>query len=499
MIRLLERPQAVRPQKDLAVTTAPTPPETKLKFSTDGMIAALAIIRGSVALDEVRDSATYSNGDIERDITLELGPRFIEAALRRPVRKARMPVLISTPRKGKLRSVTNVRDGDGKEVRVLSHEEHELVAQMLLTVLLFRAHQPWLDADPVAAYATLFPARALLADLVAQPENIAKSKLNRVFTPAGTVKNAPPHLTDPELVVDLYKTATLLTARYLLLVDFKFRAGERNCVSFSQRSAYHEKLERLRDQAKSYLGGRPSYLRIQSPWARGTNSFHITCQVPPGHYALRRFATFRPEQDISRKAVHKLDALPSRNNARRSDTVTCEASPSIATPHLLIANGFNPSAEHPTPIDAVFLTQERPLGSAGATWLTSALTTTMAGILTVLGFKIPLAQVTSPALILALVAAIGTFSSTAFGTGDEGVSVLSKFLVFANAVVAVTFCWVWVVLQSRSSTTKAANLHSANGWLSLILLGILAVIWGIATVRVWNAVSNFQKVVASDN
>ncbi|VXB03336.1 hypothetical protein [Aeromicrobium sp. 9AM] len=468
---------------------------TEPKFDARGLTAALALIRGSQPLDEVREVVTYINGDIERQVTLELGPTFMRNVVEKTVGSFRLPVLIATPRKGKLRSISDLRNAAGEELTLLSHDDHQFVAKALLTMLLYKAYQPWLE-DESGARDILIAKQALLFECVTLHADAAEEVFKSLFTSDGHLDGATQTKCVPALVHDLKQTAELLCTRYLLLADFVSADEGRNSLTYKHRRAYNERRERLMDKAKTFVGGRPSYVRVECPWARRTDSFHITYQVADGHYALRRFATHRPKAVTGRQHVKHLTRLPDRSAAGSSpQLVTCQPSPSISAPHLLVGRGTHSTEA----IDAVFLTQERPLGSAGATWLTCFLTTALASLLSLFGFLIPLAQVTSPAVILALIAAIGTFSNSSFRTGDDGVSVLSKALVFFNVVLAISFCWVWVVLQSRSSTKEAADIQSINGWLSVGLVAALFLVLIFATVRVCNAVLNFQKVITHDD
>lgn len=459
------------------------------------VVATIALIRNAVHADGASELITYENGDVAREHLIQLKVNELAPT---PSSDSASPrhfgLLLATPERGRLVSISDLEDGDGNPVDVMSHEDHTWVAFVLLVTLAGKVLEPWHADDQAAAEHALIKLVATLELCIEDPPELAVSRVKKLFQTEGQLTGIPATAPlDQNYLRELKGYAHLLAEHYLLLAKVAPSSGRPIRLRYTERANYYEVLGRW-DRAKMLVGGHPPYIQVECPWARRTDRYDVSHKVSEGHYAKDQFTfyarTMTKPGSARRRAKSEISLLPDSMQTIGTGLPSSDNSRSIARPHLIVQNGSR--AEHP--ISTMFLTHERPLGSAGSTWVTSFLTSCVTGVLALIAWKVPLQNISSPALILAIIAAIGAFAAS-IPTPSTGASVLSRLLLLVNAVAAVVYCWAWIVLQDVAPPGEVANLKTSNG-LILVLSGV--VIGGVfvaATWRLRRSVKNFGKAV----
>jgi hypothetical protein len=262
----------------------------------------------------------------------------------------------------------------------------------------------------------------------------------------------------------LFRLCSELAERYYVAVDVPHhQKASHVSVEFSYSQLFKNLAESRLDRAKLFLGGRPTAVRIHTPWAKLSNSFEFFFQAPPGWYIYYQRLMSRKEPTSSdtanigyfgRKAKafgkerkEEIDNLEvdSRVGINRSN-----AGWSLA--HIFVSRGRRAKGH----LDIGLRVLEIPAGSMGLAVFTS-LVSCLAAIFIVSWFYLvgdePIQMQSRasdiPALILALTAGLPSLGALTWSIPDRApdVPLGSRLILLASAISLICLTG-WLLLAS---------------------------------------------------
>lgn len=480
--------------------TEPAGMASDSRYYMDAILSCLTLLHAPANhITSISEEVTQLRAELKRHVTIDFVPPIENlGAYGVEVQVSEQPLLFPalTPRKGRLVTIEQIFAEDGSPLPRLSHSEHVYLSKLMLSERLWMTAVPWLAVDHDHARALVEGVQRRLHELVESHSREAQQILEELFD-FGRLRVFRNTIRPPD-EKRLYRLASLLAERYLVLIEFPGLLGDRHQVSYVYRQPFTSTPNRVRDRLKEYLGATRENTRFPVPLARRTDDYHFRMTAPAGHYFYQQGAYIAaPSDGIG--GSHRALVLPGFASRLPGQACSTSERGALSDAHVYIANG----SQSPSRFDVGLTSHELPLGSAGGAWLAVAITFSLTALLLALHEVSVNASNASgsdiPALLVALVSSSVGVSGAMYGSESRPAAALSKFAYLCCGLLGNAFAVWWVLTgakMDKEQSFPARLARFAQDYGGVVVVAMLAALFVCMTWRLRRVVRSFQEVLS---
>ena len=392
--------------------------------------------------------------------------------------------LMREPRKGSIVDVSNLRRGDGSNVRLVSHNEH---LDCSVGMIASRFVQTVSTFAPIEGEAFDSHLEALTRIPWGTPKE-ARTELERIFdTKSGQLRRWNGEFR-PSDERRLYRLCAMLVERYPLIAKVSASPGDELRLSYRVTEAYAEAVKGVLKPFRYQFGAIPSRIDIPLPLARRTNNYRFRMNCPRGLYFY--------------------DACMRRDDGAQledSDLYSSHSGSNLAmTTKLFGANEclahIHNGSRYGHRVGISLTIYEVPPGATLFAWVVSLVSLFVCGgIGLVVGGATPNESFDTAALVVAIAAAAPLVAGPFLPRSEMFDSpLLARAALLASGVLSSSFAiWILVYDAEISPGGDWSSLlewwSDRGGWISV---GLMSIVFLLLTNRVLSAMAAYREILA---